>query len=583
MRCCKNYIFLTIQFVQKNERMHKVIVLILAVLLAFIYGSNVQNINTIWELPDEAGYLFNAAYFSKNDWSSVASKLVFYGYGYSVILIPLFYICKTGIDLIHGAICVNIICIIVAYFLQISVMSRICEKCSKASLAAFAFIMSLQPYMVSNTLKVLCEVFLSMWVWLIAFVLVKCFECRKLYMYVLLGMVTGYIFFIHTRAIVVVGTVGLILILLFLKKKVSIRQMAAFMFPFILTFAVLYCVKQNIMSDSMQITAGDARANVNVINGNFIIQRIQMIMNNIYLYFIAFMGKILYLTYATCGMIFWGLFGCICGIKESYETDDEKKFALYAFIGVSIFLMVVACTMGGAVLPQNFTYIFYSRYYEFVLSPVFFLGLYTIAYKTIDRKRYGIIFLIIVVSGIVSYSARTAFLEFDEIHIDTARIPGFSAVISPNTEYRGFVAYTTMICILLLVIEIELAQKQKLKLLIPLLVFTVMMQSSNQCLDKILEVNTKQIPDWEIAEFMAEQKKDEEIIFADSDFQYAGAYSRMQVLLKDIKLEVIEESEADKIEEGTYYLTYLSASLGKRLESEGKLVKRGTLYGVYVN
>ncbi len=140
-----------------------------------------------------------------------------------------------------------------------------------------------------------------------------------------------------------------------------------------------------------------------------------------------------------------------------------------------------------------------------------------------------------------------------------------------------------MICILLLVIEMELAQKQKLKLLIPLLAFTVMIQSSNQCLDKILEVNTKQIPDWEIAEFIAEQKKDEEIIFADSDFQYAGAYSRMQVLLKDIKLEVIEESEADKIEEGTYYLTYLSASLGKRLESEGKLVKRGTLYGVYVN
>lgn len=52
----------------------------------------------------------------------------------------------------------------------------------------------------------------------------------------------------------------------------------------------------------------------------------------------------------------------------------------------------------------------------------------------------------------------------------------------------------------------------------------------------------------------------------------------MQVLLKNKKLVVISESE---INQNEYFITYLSSTLGNRLEKEGRLVKRGAVFGLY--
>ncbi|MCM1537455.1 MAG: hypothetical protein NC254_03555 [bacterium] len=581
---CRKEKFLTIIVRVKENMWVNFVVLFFGILLAYIYGINIPNINTVWELPDEAGYLCNAAFFSGNDWSNIASRLPYYGYGYSLILIPLFFICQSGISIIHGAIFINLLCILISYFLQIVVMSRVCDKCSKNCLPIFAFIISLQPYLITNTLKVLCEVFLSMWVWLIAFVLVKCFECRKLYVYIVLGMVTGYIYTIHIRAIVIVGTVGLILVLLYLKRNISLMQIAVFAGALLATFVLLNLMKKNIVINSMQMMEGDDRENVNVINGNFIIQRLLYFVKDAYSYLIMFMGKILYLITTTCGMIFWGIYGCFEGLKESCKARDEKKFALYFYIGSSIILMLVASTLGSGINPQNFTYIFYGRYYEYALSPIFFLGLYTAAYGKKVRKKYLVLFLFITVfAGVITYSARSNFLEHDQIYIDTARIAGFSTVVCKNSDYKSLIAYTTIICVLMIAVEIGLALRHKLKILIPVLVFIIMMQSSIKCQNKVLEVNEKNIEDCEVIEFMIENNNGQSIIFVDSNYSYFGYYSRAQVLLKDIKLEVIQENEADGISEGMYYLTYLSSDLGKRLEAEGRLIKRGTAYGVYVN
>ena len=66
-----------------------------------IYGSNIKNINTVWELADEAGYLCNAAYLSGTDWSDVATTIPYYGYGYSIVLIPLFFYAKMVYNLLE--------------------------------------------------------------------------------------------------------------------------------------------------------------------------------------------------------------------------------------------------------------------------------------------------------------------------------------------------------------------------------------------------------------------------------------------------------------------------------------------------
>ena len=57
----------------------------------------------------------------------------------------------------------------------------------------------------------------------------------------------------------------------------------------------------------------------------------------------------------------------------------------------------------------------------------------------------------------------------------------------------------------------------------------------------------------------------------------------MQVLIKDKKLKVIPNQDMSQIDKGTYFITYMSSELGKKYENEGKLVKKGAVFGVYQN
>lgn len=572
-----------LEFVENNVCFQMCIVTLLGILLTLIYGSKITSINTVWELGDEAGYLCNAAYFAGNDWSDVAASLPYYGYGYSIILVPLFFICKSGTELIHGVIFINTIFILLSYLMQISVMKVVCEKCSKAQLAFFAFAVSMSPYLATNVLKVLCEVFLTMWVWLIAYVITLTFRNKAIINFVLLGFVTSYIFFIHARAIIVVGTVWLIIIGFYFIKKVDIKEIVSFGVTFLLLSVLLYMVKNIIIANSMQMTEGDARENINMIGVNYLLLRLQWLISDFYLYVIGFAGKVLYLVVSTGGMILFGITECIKGVWKSYRNKKDNKLVLFLYFGGISFFMLLACTLNGVGTKDNFTYIFYSRYYEFAIFPMLFLGLYAVIYHRQNYRMYAIYILITIVSGIITLTAQNVLLESDEIHMDTARIPGFSYLVLQNNNFTVFIEHT-VICSILVIILFALMQGTKiLKLMIPVLVLVILMVNSSKCMDKVLEVNNEANDDMKLAEYVLEQVREEKVIFVDSDFRWNGYYSRMQVLLKEKKLTILPEEKIDSLEKGKYFITYLSSKIGMQLENEGKLIKRGSVFGIYSN
>lgn len=583
MILCRKWYKTFLEFFGNNRYIQKCIIIFWGLLLVIIYGSKITSINTVWELGDEAGYLCNAAYFAGSDWSDVAASLPYFGYGYSVILVPLFFLCKNGIELIHGAIFVNTICLLLSYFIQISVMQVVCDECSKAWLAFFAFIVSMAPYLASNTLKVLCEVFLTMWVWLIAYVLTKVFKNRTTTNFILLGLVTGYIFFIHTRAIVVVGTVWLIIGGFFLGKRVNVKELVSFVIPFMILTVVLYMIKNNIITSSMQIAKGDARENINMIGGNYLLLRLKWLFADFYLYVISFTGKVLYLIASTGGMILFGITAWIKGIRESYSDNDDNKLILYLYIGAIFFFMLVACVLNGAGTKENFTYIFYSRYYEFTIFPMVFLGLYTSVSHRKNYRTYVIYCVVTIIAGLITLTAHNVLLESDEVHMDTARIPGFTYLVLQDSSFTTFIMHTVVYSILIIMLFAFFQNTKKLRSIIPILVLGILLSNSNKCMDKVLSASNNAFDDVQLAEYVMEQIEEDEVIFVDSDFKWSCYYSRMQVLLKEKKLTVIPEERAESLEKGKFYLTYLSSKLGIQLENEGKLLKKGSVFGVYSN
>ena len=102
-----------------------------AMALIYYYGKRIPYINGVWELVDEYGYLVNAAYMSGTEWEYMTNS--YYGYGYSILLIPLFWLCNTGIEIIRGAIWINVICVVALFFVQYLLLSKLVKDINKNS------------------------------------------------------------------------------------------------------------------------------------------------------------------------------------------------------------------------------------------------------------------------------------------------------------------------------------------------------------------------------------------------------------------------------------------------------------------
>ena len=86
----------------EDKRLTLLFMVIGSALIFLYYSRKIPYIYTVWELADEYGYLANAAYMSGRDWSFMVD--LYYGYGYSILLIPLFWIFDSGLSIIRGAV-----------------------------------------------------------------------------------------------------------------------------------------------------------------------------------------------------------------------------------------------------------------------------------------------------------------------------------------------------------------------------------------------------------------------------------------------------------------------------------------------
>lgn len=550
---------------------------LLGIILLCIYSSKITHINTVWELGDEAGYLCNAAYFSGTDWGDVAARLPYYGFGYSVVLTPLFWICHTGIQLIRGAIMVNILCIILLYVLEVYVLSHIYKR--SMAMYVCAFISCMHPYLMTSTFKVLCETILSMWIFLIAFFLIRLMETNRILDTVLLGIATGYILYIHTRAIVIIPIVIMLTVTIYKMKQISLGNFVGFIVTLVVTLVVLYLMKKGIITHSMRMETGDTRETTNMLSGNYLWTRITWFIHDFPLYIIAFNAKLFYLIISTGGIICFGVWEAYEGVKESVKGRNWSHFTVLLFFGAIFIVMLLACTLNGVGISDNFTYLFYSRYYEYVTIPMILLGIYSIVFREYKKIVYAIFVIITAITGIITQLAGRVYLNTWEIHLDTARIPGFSYLILEDDNFNTFILHGTLYGIVLVTLLAWIKQR-KYTFAVLILAVCILGSSSRNCIDRILEVNERAYADEAVVEYFKE-KKVTEVVFLNTEYEWSEFYSRMQVLLKDKKLRVIEEQNLNQLEAGTYFVSYANSKIAHKMEESGKLVKKGADFGIY--
>lgn len=577
-----------------NTSKNQIMVLLLCgLMLLWIYGRNIAKINTVWELGDEASYLWNTAYFLQMNWDEVGAAYPYSGYGYSLILIPVFLLCKSGVSLIRGACIVNIVCLFLIYILHISILRKVSKNSNSILLPMFAFISCCTPYLASNVYKVLAEVFLSFWYSLIILIFLYAVSTKKKALYFLLGSCSAFMLMIHTRAVMVFISLCLFFLLLSIKKgKEEIYYFIFFLIGFIGLVFILYLIKNNIVQQRVflnKLIFNNHSNEGNLLTLTYILNRLKDLfaIENIADYMACFLGKVLYVIWATAALIPFYFIGIVQKTFSFFKTEEACKddyeysaFIVGLFVMINILVTLVACTVNGP--GSDVRYTFYGRYFEYALPILICMSIDHFVREKLSLKMILFFIMVYSVMGVFVLDRQLHYLQNQEFWIDTNRLSALTKLITKCETLPQLIYSIILFCILLMGIYVVIAFDSYSRLLVVPLVGIILWMNSSLCIEEIVSINEKSLGDTEIAEYIL-AKNDENAVYMvdDNSYKYPYYYSRIQILLKDINIQVINPDDMDAVEDGSYVVAYTSTDLKDTILKEYDFLKEGHAFLLY--
>lgn len=545
---------------QRERYLFWLIAVILCFILVYLYGRNVFKFSTVWELGDEAGYLWNAAFFSHTDWDSFASVYSYYGYGYSLLLTPLFFIVDSGVELLWGTYIINIVLVVGTYWLLIKLLNEVNDGTNKIIFPFIALTACLIPYVASNVYKVFCEIFFMFAYTLLVLLVHLLLKNGKKYSlpFILCAI---FMFFIHTRAVVVLGISILCLIFIWKQNwKQNLKTILVCVISSVITFALLYYVKGVLISykDSVRRMTEEIFQEANLLSVDYFIERISWF--NPLNYFFCFLAKVFYVINATAFTIVPALVimvkSLINKIKSKQKLSAKTWTLIYVYTTLALYL--IACTMLGT--GSDAKYIFYGRYYEFIMPVVIIFNLYLIIFEGkeyLSKTTWLKCIAVPLALGIIVSRWCASFAQDLSVVIDTNRLDAFSKAIKEYSYIDDVLIYIAFCGLLLSCVYYYLTSISKTTSIILLVAVVYVWQSSWICIDQIQKTHEVAVMDTQIATYIRNNIEDEKVyMIDDNSYRYPYFYSRMQVLLKDIKLNVISPDQSGVIEDGAYVMIY---------------------------
>lgn len=175
---------------------------------------------------DEIGTIASAAYFAGYDWSGVISNTLYYGFGYSMLLAPVFMLFKNPTTIHHMLLLSNNILIALSGVIAYAILIKF-FKMSKQKLAMLIACMTILYFPLSfggNTLLNECMLQLLVWIGIYLLLLLNQSEkgIRKNVYTILLNLLLFYSLLVHSRSMVFIAAIVFTIAVIFLITRKSI-------------------------------------------------------------------------------------------------------------------------------------------------------------------------------------------------------------------------------------------------------------------------------------------------------------------------------------------------------------------------
>lgn len=357
---------------------HKYSILFITFLTCF-YGYSISRVYGFTFFPDEFGYWAYAAKAAGYDWSDIVSLGSYYSYGYSLILFPIFKIFTDAVTAYRAAVTLNFILLGAVYFILLRLTERLCDMEKDI-----------------NSLCVAIAVFYPCWLFyakstMVEIVLVAMYAviCVLIYNYLdnnrwitlLLTVISlVYIHFLHMRAVAVLVSGIVTLLLYFLLQTGKLRHFLAAAAVGTLVLAGGFAIKEWLQG-SLYTTADAATIRINDYAGQF--EKIAYIftaegMRN---FTEGLAGKVLYLGLASFGLAYWGIWYAmrqagqlVKALREDKRQNADMRGLFYVFILLTTIGETLISTIYN-IRPIRVDSVTYGRYHEFVLPVLMILGM----------------------------------------------------------------------------------------------------------------------------------------------------------------------------------------------------------------
>ena len=542
----------------KEEKLSWLLIGLGSLCILLFYGKNVRYLNTVWELVDEYGYLSNAAYLSHTDWSFITN--MYYGYGYSIWLVPLFWICNTGTQIIKCAVLINTGFIILTFWTQIALMSKLCKKLKYNYVIGIAFVLSFYPYLVSSNMKVLCECLLNLMIWVCGLLFYLALEKGKWYYYVSLAVAIVYTLFVHTRALIFCGVLLLAIFFSLLQNKKNMKNVVLFILLLAGLFLAGFVIKNQIINHVNLATQSDVVVTVgNTLSLELVIEKICKFFTKfsmMQLYSLA--CKVFYLFVATAGMFHIGIYAVL---KEAISEWKIEKFlssdtivkGMYAIAAVLMYIALVVNSYGDV---ERTAYFFYGRYYEYLVGPVTFMGIRYCIENRLHIKEKVIILVAFMICGWLTLDLYK-YLETWEFNFDSNRIASFSYIIDRVYTYDGVIFQWLLFTLGLLMLLFGLNRAYQLRTYIPIVVLILFSLNNKSITEGIISIHQNNTDYYEVATFIHMNYDVDKVYFLNNNLPYEVAFAAIQSDLGKEKLVLLNEvHEVSKLNTGDVLVTF---------------------------
>lgn len=388
-----------------------------AICILFIFVVCVWNIGMqqrVRVVDDEFAYWGIAAQLAGFDWSGALSKTGYYSYGYSLFLVPFYWLVRLGVNMTvvyRMVIGMNGVFLCLSFCLAAAVGKRMFKEANPFLIQSAALLSVLY---IGNVIQSGCawtEVYLTFMFWCCLYCIVRFSERPSIKWIFFTLLSSAYLFAIHMRTLgVVLVAVFVVFLRLLLDEDEEKRKklLTALVLLAVLIAAVLgmrYYVKNEIYMNN-PATAGNDFAGQG--------KRIQTLFSAVGIvdYFLSVCGKIFYAGVVTFCLGIFAVFAAIRNVvQECLECLKARK--IYLSSKWFVYLYMAGAAAGAVCVDalfqevkyysQNVTSakadtVIYGRYIDFLIGSLILFGILHL-YQDIEKHRIELLVSILALVG----------------------------------------------------------------------------------------------------------------------------------------------------------------------------------------